>query len=249
MRSIVREWRMAIEFLTRIPLPQSGQADFDENAFIRSVRWYPYIGLLIGAILAAFSYVFFTWLPPHAASVLLVIAGIVVTGGLHLDGLMDTADGLLSGRDRERKLAIMKDSRVGAMGVIAFVCLFALKWALFSAVGKHNPLLLLMMPAIGRTAMVGAIAGYPPARQEGMGVHLAGRVSSSQLALATSVLILPLLFWQVKGFVIICICWLAFWWMARIIARSLGGLTGDTYGAICEVLETVFLLTAVGVLL
>lgn len=248
MRALLLEWQTAVQFLTRIPIPKFLQLGFDDNAFPKSVRWYPYVGLLIGGILVGLSYIFFAWLPSLVASVLLVVSGIVLTGGLHLDGLMDTADGLLSGRDRERKLAIMKDSRVGAMGVIAFVCLFAVKWAAFSAIGQLYPTILLMMPAVGRVAMVWAISGYPAARQDGMGVAIAGQVPFSHRATAGLVLLLPLLLWQLKGFLILCICWLLFWWMARTISRSIGGLTGDTYGAICEVTEMVFLLAAVAFL-
>lgn len=242
---------MAVQFLTRLPWPEKPAAEpapFDETAFVRSVRWYPYVGLLIGGILVGLSHLFFAFLPAVVAGVLLVIAEIAVTGGLHLDGLMDTADGLLSGRDRERKLAIMKDSRVGAMGVISFVCLFALKWALFTTAGPHFPGVLLLMPAVGRFAMVWAIAHYPPARQEGMGVALAGRVPVAQLLGTGMVLSLPLILWQVKGFVVLCVCWLVFWWFTRSMVRSLGGLTGDTYGALCELTEAVFLLAATAIL-
>lgn len=265
-REILLEWKMAVLFLTRIPWPElagkrkrSGPAAapegggghpavFDEGAFVRSVRWYPYVGLLIGGILVGLSAVFDGRFPPAVTGVLLVIGEIVLTGGLHLDGLMDTADGLLSGRDPERKLEIMKDSRVGAMGVIALVCLFSLKWALLSALVARDPLLLLVMPAMGRAAVVWAIAKYPPARREGMGAVLAGRIHLSQLAVAGAAVLLPLALWRWQGVVMLVVCGLAAWRMLSGISGKLGGLTGDTYGAVCEVTEVVFLLTALGVL-
>ncbi|GAX89368.1 adenosylcobinamide-GDP ribazoletransferase [Effusibacillus lacus] len=252
MRNILNEWLAAIEFLTRIPVPKYLRRPFDERTVVRSVRWYPYVGLLLGAILAGLSLFFFRWFPAGAAAVLLVVSGIALTGGLHLDGLMDTADGLLSGRDRERKLAIMKDSRVGSMGVIVFVSLFALKGSLLAALGSsheslHFPILLLM-PAIGRIAVVWAIAKYPPARAEGMGAMFAGRVDASQLVTAGLVIIFPIFFWLVKGLVILVITCGFFLWYCRRVNQSLGGLTGDVYGAVCELTEVVFLLVCTVVL-
>jgi adenosylcobinamide-GDP ribazoletransferase len=245
MRSILTELFMAVQFLTRIPVPSKARNRFDENAFVNSVRWYPYVGLLIGVILYGMSKLFFLWFPASIASVLLVAASILLTGGLHADGLMDTADGLLSGRDREQKLSIMKDSRVGAMGVIAFVCLFAVKWASIETVGQHSPLVLLIFPSFGRVAMVWAIARHQPARQEGMGVLLAGKVNLSQLVTATIVLLLPVVLWQVNGLILILTGSALYWWMARVMSRALGGLTGDTYGALCELTEAAVLLSAV----
>ncbi|BCJ86630.1 adenosylcobinamide-GDP ribazoletransferase [Effusibacillus dendaii] len=250
MQKIWLEWETAVQFLTRIPwpTPHLSLQKFDADRFVRSVKWYPYVGILIGGILYVFACGLYRWFPAPVASILVLLAEIAITGGLHLDGLMDTADGMMSGRDRERKLEIMKDSRVGAMGVIAFVSLFALKWSLLSEVSVKFPLLLLIMPSIGRLTMVWAIAKYPPARREGMGVSIAGRLSSTQLLAANLALILPLAVWQLHGVLIVLVCAAVMWAFASWIYRSIGGLTGDSYGFLCETAEVVFLLASVGIM-
>ena len=104
---------------------------------------------------------------------ILVIAEFLITGGLHADGLMDTSDGLFSGRERDRKLEIMKDSRIGSFGVVAFVFVTLLKWQLLTAIptAEFIPMALIMMPLMSRWSLVLSIRSYPYAREQGMGLH------------------------------------------------------------------------------
>ena len=106
---------------------------------------------------------------------IIVIAEFLITGGLHADGLMDTSDGLFSGRERERKLEIMKDSRIGSFGVVAFVFVTLLKWQLLTAIptAEFIPMALIMMPLMSRWSLVLSIRSYPYARKEGMGAAFA----------------------------------------------------------------------------
>ena len=119
---------LALQFITRIPIRQD--LNYDQPNIAASMTYYPLVGTLIGAILVVINQVGGSYFPPLVTNALLVIGLIVLTGGLHLDGLMDTCDGIFSGREKEKILEIMRDSRVGAFGVIGVVALFLLKFSL-----------------------------------------------------------------------------------------------------------------------
>ncbi len=130
----LRAFFIGLQFLTRISIVE--QKDWCEKDFADSVRYFPLIGLVLGIIYAAFAALLLILLPQngfllphHVVAAALLILPILLTGGLHCDGFMDTMDGLFSGRSRERMLEIMKDSRVGANGVFAFVLLMIFNWS------------------------------------------------------------------------------------------------------------------------
>ncbi|MEC0211727.1 adenosylcobinamide-GDP ribazoletransferase [Paenibacillus ehimensis] len=276
MRAFIRLMRLwgeacaaAFQFLTRLPVPV--KLDYNDALFRRSVVFYPLVGLVLGLITAAAGLLLANVLSPLPAAVLLLGIWVMLTGALHLDGLMDTADGILSYRSRERMLEIMKDSRVGAMGVIAAVLVLLLKWSLLTellpaaAAGSQGNLwlLLALVPLWSRWYMVVAIAWWPYARQAGSGMggffrgvgagHAAG---SGLVALLLSFCVaaageafggLSLPFWHMVGIVAILLAVTvgAGVLMSVSIHRKLGGLTGDTYGAMNELLEAALLLALV----
>src|SRR5208283_4809952 len=121
----MRRFLAAMRFLTVIPFP--GNWGADESSLAGSTVFFPVVGLLIGLGAAAVAACAARWLPAGPAAGLVIVALLAVSGGLHMDGLSDSADGLLSARPRERALEIMRDSHVGAMGVIAIVCVLLLK--------------------------------------------------------------------------------------------------------------------------
>ena len=133
------------------------------------------MGLIIGLILAILYGVLSPFIPIMPLMLLIVVAEFLITGGLHADGLMDTSDGLFSGRERERKLEIMKDSRIGSFGVVAFVFVTLLKWQLLASIpsAEFIPMALIMMPLMSRWSMVFSIRSYPYAREQGMGAAFA----------------------------------------------------------------------------
>lgn len=249
----------AFQFLTRVPLPVS--VPFDGPVLTHSVIYFPLAGAFIGACLAAAASLFELAVPAWPAAVLLLAIWTGLSGGLHIDGWMDTADGVLSHRSRERMLEIMKDSRVGAMGVLAGVLLLLFKASLLAellAEGKAGICLsiLIISPIWSRTWMAVAIAGWPSARHgEGIGSLFNG-VKGLQAAAATLVatgftIIVLLLFkiefsevilWLILCFVLTAACGGL---LAVMLNRKLGGLTGDTYGAMNEAVEAVLLLAAV----
>lgn len=183
-----------------------------------------------------------------AGDALIIVVWAIITGALHLDGLMDSADGLFSGRDQARKLEIMKDSRVGAMGAVTLLMVIMLKlcflnylpltgkyWALFAA------------PAAGRFIMVYAVASFPYARASG-GLGKAFGNEAGLFHMAAAGLVTTLGIWLVGGWagVLVLVVTIGSTMMiAAWIVRQLGGMTGDTYGALCEVSEVIYLIAAV----
>jgi len=139
--------------------------------FGKSVATFPFVGLIIGIFLTLIYFIFSQFLSPMPLMLIIVISEFLFTGGLHADGLMDTSDGLFSGREREKKLEIMKDSRVGSFGVVAFVFITLLKWQLLTAIPipEFIPIILVMMPLMSRYTLILSIRSYPYARKSGMG--------------------------------------------------------------------------------
>ncbi|MDA8440847.1 MAG: adenosylcobinamide-GDP ribazoletransferase [Peptococcaceae bacterium] len=241
----MRDFIAALQFLTTLKIAKQEVRSTEE--FARSMFYFPVVGLLLGAILAGIGYVATLKLLPGVVGAVLLVAEIVLTGGLHLDGYMDTMDGLFSGRSRERILEIMKDSRVGAHAVIALGGLFVLKYALLvqiAALGEWR--LLILMPAVARFNMCIGPSLFAYARPDGLGKGFAQFFRLRYLlltALYTLVAAGLLLSW--RGIIIFAITTLWSVVFASFVARRLGGLTGDVYGALSELGELVVLLTAV----
>ncbi len=230
----------AVRFLTILPLP--GAHASSEQSLVRAIPWFPAVGLLLGGILAGIGWLAgLVWDPPVSAA-LLVVAWAGLTGGLHLDGLSDTFDAVLSWRSRERKLEIMRDSRIGAMGAIALVALFLLKFALLASAGADWWSAVLLAPLLGRWADIYGIYWFPAAREGGLGRSFNAEVRRRDFSLATAITAsLLLLVAGLSGLLALLIVWGAAHLLARWWTRDLGGLTGDTYGALCEICELVAL--------
>ncbi|KWX74246.1 adenosylcobinamide-GDP ribazoletransferase [Paenibacillus jilunlii] len=253
----------AFQFLSRFPV--KGGGDFSRELLQRSVVYYPLVGAAIGLSAALGAGVAVWLLPAWPAAVITLILWVGLTGGLHLDGWMDSADALLSYRTRERMLEIMRDSRVGAMGVLACVLLLLLKASLLAAFlegGSWTELPLLLLPPVwSRWYMVRAMARYPlarsneglaasfgglPARQERRALLLAALLSlaaaAAPLALGADSAWPQLLAAAILAPALALACGTL---AARRISSRLGGLTGDVYGALNELLEALLLLLLV----
>jgi adenosylcobinamide-GDP ribazoletransferase len=229
----------AIRFLTIIPLPATWAPS--DAPLIKSLRLFPLVGLMIGVLLTITGTVVgWLWGDSVRAVAVVVVWGIV-TAGLHLDGLSDTFDGVMSWRPRERKLEIMRDSRIGVMGALALAAILGLKVALLVAAGTWMPALLLA-PALGRWALCYALCGYPSARADGLGAMMQTQTHPGIIRDSTIIAIgLVLLVAGARGVLVLALVWLAARWLARWWTRDLGGLTGDTYGALCEIGEVIAL--------
>lgn len=241
----MRDFITCLEFLTRVRF--SKRTDWRDEDFSRSVPYFPLVGLVIGSLLAAVNYgLFYIETPLFLRVTLLLLAEIIITGGLMYDGFMDTADGVFSARSRERMLEIMKDSHVGSNAVLAIIILLLLKIAAYLELsGETLTWVLLTMSVATRTFMVVFIVNFPYARKEGIG-HMFTKYAKpfyTYIALAVCAGIIAacgLQYLAVAG-----ICFTVTLIIAQYLKTQLGGLTGDTYGALTECGNVIYLLTAV----
>jgi adenosylcobinamide-GDP ribazoletransferase len=250
IRNQYMEFAAATQFLSLLPVPGSAQLFHKHESaphIIVGCEYFPVVGLLLAVLLWAFMTILAPFLPQLVLAALLVAALVILTGGLHLDGLMDTCDGLFGGNTRERKLEIMQDSRVGSFGVLAGVCILLIKFALFASLTIHAlPLALLIAMPSARWSMVVALRIFPSARPTGLGAAFHRAVTTQRLIITgivslVIVLVVGQLFGLIAWFVATATSLILGFWMTR----SLGGLTGDTYGAIEEVTECIVLLLLV----
>jgi len=240
---MINDLLLALQFLTVIPLRIK---KVDDKSVARSLIYFPLAGLILGLLLAGMvKLLLILHFPSLAMSVILVVTLIILTGGLHLDGLSDTADALLSRKDRDKMLEIMRDSHAGVMGVLSIISVLLLKIAfLYSIATEFMPIALVLACVLSRWAMVFPIYLFPYARTEGKAKFFIQGVNLKTLLLATGLtLACVLLLWQLKGLYIFVIV-AAFTYLAgKFINKKLSGITGDTLGALCELNELVVLLT------
>jgi adenosylcobinamide-GDP ribazoletransferase len=207
-------------------------------------------GWLIGGFLAGGAWlVVWANLPPLVSAVLLVGLGAWLTRGLHLDGLADLLDGLGGGQTPERRLAIMKDSAIGAFGVIGLVLLLVLKIACLAPLLANGDMTLFFalfaVPVAARWGMATLACGVQYPRSSGTGHAFVGKVGSGELALG-GLLLAPLIWWNWSGALIILgATMVPVFWLRFKASKALGGVTGDVLGASCELGEACGWLAAV----
>ncbi len=241
----IRSFLAALRFLTIIPI--SWKSADDGKFFRASVIWFPLIGLFIGLSAALLVLLLSPYLTRSVLAVfsILLLAGI--SGFLHLDGLADSGDGLLSSRPRDIALSIMRDSRSGAMGVIVLIFLVLAKFAVLSSL-TINTLIptLILMPVAGRTAILLSMAVLPYAREgEGLGHLFYGtdRFITAGAALLFLLLCSSIISMQFTFFILIALVFTVAVF-SRYCFVKLGGATGDTLGAVCEISELTVALAA-----
>ena len=232
---------IALQFLSSMPIRLPGMPTPQELG--RSLLFYPLVGLLFGAILWALNWLLLgTPLLLHAA--LLLTVWVLLSGALHLDGLADSADAWLGGfGDRERTLTIMKDPRSGPIAVVTLVLVLLLKFAaLLALIEQQHSIFLIIVPLIGRSAMLGLFLTTPYVRAGGLGQALADhlpRMAGWQvLAVSAAGCVLIAGF---SGVLAVAVAAVIFLWLRQLMLRRLGGTTGDTAGAMLELLEIAVL--------
>lgn len=206
--------------------------------------YYPMVGIMIGLILAGLSWILGLILPSDVVNALLIICMVVISGALHLDGFADTCDGIAGHKTPQERWEVMRDSRVGAFGVVGVCCLLLVKYVSLSSLPE--PLLmstLTLMPVISRWAMVYAGFAYPAAQPSGLGKAFKQKANWRMLTLATLVtLAVAAGLAQLAGLAIMAGIWIVVTAMGTYFKRKFCGLTGDTYGAINEVSEVCVIL-------
>ena len=238
MRSLL----LAFGFLTILPVG-GGR----ERVMGPSRAFFPLVGLALGGVLAGLDWLMDTAVPPLVVDAILVAVLLVLTRAIHTEGFLDACDGLFGGHSRQDRLRILRDTHVGAFAVAGGVALLLLKWSLLVSL----PLdvrweLLLLFPCLSRLGMLATMAAFPYARAEGLGTaFLEGKgwwqvIVGLAIALVAGWALLGGGGLAVAGGVVVVSLALG-WWMSRM----LGGMTGDTYGAVNEMAEVAGLLLGI----
>lgn len=255
----IKKFLFALQFLTVIKIKF---IEWDEKFAAKSVAYFPIVGILIGCILAIVYFVLSFIFPANITAItaiLIIIIEIMLVRGIHLDGFIDTVDGLFGGMNKEERLRIMKDSCVGSFGVIAVTLLILFKFILIFEILNLNSdkffvmQILILMPALGRYAMIIPMTMYPYARTNGT-AHFTKFVGNKEILIATlSMLLFVLLsvfffadfhnnfhnnLLSLMLLIVLMIALIVFsLLLSKYIASKIMGMTGDTYGAITEISE------------
>jgi len=239
-----RSLLLALQFLTRLPVPEIPAVE--ERDVGRSQLWYPLVGLLIGLLLAVLAWVL-TSVPPLLRAALVLAAWVAVTGALHLDGLADSADAWMGGLgSRERTLTIMKDPYSGPGAVVVLVMTLLIKFTALEAIlNAGDWILLLLAPILGRVALPLLFLTTPYVRPGGLGAALAQYLPrrAGMLVVLVSVLAVGVVMGKV-GVVSVIAAAGMFLLLRSIMLRRIHGTTGDTAGAMVELIETTVLVAA-----
>ncbi len=234
----------ALQFLTLCP-PIIKRA-FTGRELGRAVAYYPLVGLLIGLILAASNYGLSLIVPPGLRAALVLTLWVLTSGALHLDGFIDSMDGLFGGFTPPMRLEIMRDERVGAYGLAAGVLNLIIRFSAIAAIPALSPALVLI-PILSRWGMAVGLIGFPYAREKGLGREIKNQAHLPQLIIASIIALIAAgtaAAWSgLFGFMI---AGLLTGLSGLLILRKLPGLTGDTYGAINEMIEIGLLIAAAG---
>ncbi len=238
----MRKVLLALQFLTILPVKARV---INDKELGRALIYFPFVGLLISLFLLGLnSFLKVFNLEGFALNTILVVFLTGLNGGLHLDGLSDTFDGLLSVKVREEKLKIMRDPHIGAMGVISIICVLLLKIAFLTAVSQSlKPAAIILMCVISRWSMVYSIYSFPYARQDGKAKVFIDNINKNIFILATLVsAVFVYSAWQINGLLILAIAGGGANLFSNFITRKIGGITGDTLGALNELSEVFILL-------
>lgn len=239
-----------IQFMTRIPIPID--TGFDE-AFHKGMIYFPVVGLILGVFYYGIAVVGGAIFNHYLAVIMVLIGEVILTGGLHLDGVGDTFDGLYSYRDKDRILEIMKDSRLGTNGLLAIMLLLMLKAGfIYELFESHRIWLLIIMPIAARTMQVFACYKTKTPREKGMGNIFIGKISLCRL-LATYGLAAIIgagisIFFRGMDFKTLAVLGVSMVSLTLLnkafiisVYKKIEGVTGDILGCICEMAELEFL--------
>jgi adenosylcobinamide-GDP ribazoletransferase len=233
----------AIQFITSIPLGRT--TIFEPRAM---VPFFPVVGLIIGLVVAVFDFVALYFWPVYVVAILDVVLLVVITGALHVDGLGDTADGLYGQRPREQALKIMKDSRIGAMGLVAVVCVLAVKWAGLAGLGPHRSLLIILVPAFARSGMIFGMYFLEYGRPEGgTGSPFFENRTNKKAFIFIVIPAILSVFAGFRGIGLMLFFVLITGSIIMFYQKRMGCITGDMLGAMVEITEAgLFIVVSAG---
>lgn len=234
---MLNDFLSALSFLTVLPV---GRREINQNALV----YFPVVGLFIGILLVLVNFFLTKLFPSSITNLFILLTLILLTGGLHIDGFADSFDGFFSGKNKDEILRIMDDPHIGTKGVVAVFFLLLFKFLILEKLKfKYQPLIL--MPTIGRWAMVMAINFARPAKNEGLGKIFTEKkdhiphLSLSMPCLIASLFTLGLtvFFLAFRSIILIFVCMVFIFALLKYINKKIGGITGDILGAINEIVE------------
>lgn len=235
---------LSIQFLTRLPL--NIPVDFNDENIKRSTFFYPFVGMLLG-FLSSLPYYFLARYNRDIASFLSLMMMLILTGGLHLDGLSDTADGFFSNRDKEKTLEIMKDSRIGAFGVLSLILILLFKYILISNIENHLPVALILSMGNSRLISLLQIAFKRVARPGGLGDMLHKSKPKKHIIMGVILYLLVIILIDIKYLIPLIVSLIIGELISLYTYKKIDGFTGDVYGATIEITEAISLLIFWGV--
>ncbi len=240
----MRSFWVALQFLTRVPVLRLTDISAQERG--HSVLYYPVVGLLIGAMLASVHGLLGA-VNIGLQSALLLLVWVLITGGLHLDGLADSADAWAGSHgDREKALRIMKDAASGPAGVTAVVILLLLKFSALSALKNENIFLgLFLAPILGRLAILFLFVSTAYVRAGGLGADHAAFMPRRAAIVVLILVAITVIALGKAGISMLIAGFGLLWILRRMMINRLGGITGDTLGAACELVEAMVLVSLV----
>ncbi|NLP47158.1 MAG: adenosylcobinamide-GDP ribazoletransferase [Epulopiscium sp.] len=241
MKSII----LTFQFLTRIPLPIT--IDIQEDSFVKGIVCFPIVGLVVGLYNVLIYFFLCRLLPKEVVLIFAILANISITGALHVDGLADTCDGIFSTRKAEHMLEIMRDSRIGTHGTLGIIFDLLFRYTILIQILKVDPemlkMALLLSPVASRTVMGLCIYFSTYARKEGLGgLYLSCKKIVPTICCGMIGFVFFVCFLEIRGIFILISSTVVGFLIKYVIERKIGGMTGDTLGAIHEVVEVICLL-------
>lgn len=240
---------LMLQFFTRIPINIRLSAKAEDYG--KGLVFAPFVGLIIGSILAAAAYLLLFIFPKSLAAAITLVLYIIITGGLHLDGLGDTFDGLFSNRSKERILEIMRDSRVGTNAVLAVISVILLNYAALSQISSTYFLrIIILMPMAGRIgSLIGAAFSEYARSGEGLGKSFIDYCGGKEVIWGLLIYtVISLLTFDYKLWIILALPPVISYLLIKYLSSKVGGATGDILGAICELNQCIFLISACALL-
>ncbi len=249
MKTAIKRLVLMLQFFTRIPIKLRLSANVEDYG--KGLVFAPLVGIVIGAILGAFSFgLLYLFSKPLVAAMVLILY-ILITGGLHLDGLGDTFDGLFSNRPKERILEIMRDSRVGTNAVLAIVSVLLINYAALSQINSTYFLrIIILMPMAGRVgSLISSAVSTYARRGEGLGKSFIDFCGKKELICGLVIyIVISLLTFDYKMWIVLAVPPISAFLLIKIFSKKIDGATGDILGAVCEINQSIFLLIACAVI-
>lgn len=237
---------IAFLFFSRLPMPRIEMISAQDNG--RALLFLPLVGLVIGLIIYAAAYLLEGQINSNILAALLLALWCSLTGGLHLDGLADSADAWLSGANKDRSLEIMKDPRCGTAAIVTLICVLLIKFTAIQSVLESDQIWhLVLVPILGRVSALVLTLTTPYARTQGLSSDFAEYAPASLIRmLVIAIIVITSISLGISSALLVAaISVVIFYTMRKLMLKRLGGTTGDTSGALIEVIETGVLVALV----